>query len=71
MEQPRLADPALDGLAVTASYDWCTGWRLSVRYRRSGASWSAGGADVYEALTADELCDVLDATLSRLLGLST
>jgi hypothetical protein len=43
-------------------------WRMRMAARRSGEGWAEADRAVYEGLTTDELVDVLEATIEKVLG---
>lgn len=61
-EQP-LFGLALEGLALTASWRWESGWRVVVAVRHSGSDeWTS--KRIYEGLTTDELPQLLEDVLA-------
>lgn len=59
----RLFRGAPEALYFQASYQWRVGWSIQVRARAAGESWEEGLSDTYEALSTEELADVLVAVL--------
>lgn len=64
--QQQLGTPAIDGVIVSAHYEFGQGWMLTVATRRSGQLWTDGVRDVYEGLSTDQVVDVLDSLGDRL-----
>lgn len=63
--QQRLWTPPVRGLAITARWEYPSGWVLVVRAVREGEEWASGWRTSYEMLTTPELVDVVFADLER------
>lgn len=69
MEQPKLdLAGSVEAVIISAQFTLERGWMLRLQLRRQFEDWSDARTEVYEALTTDELVDVLDASLGTVRG---
>lgn len=66
--QMRISDTALDALVIQCNYRPGQGWDAVIQSRQNGQTWAGSERRLFEYLTTDELAQVLDDEILRILG---
>lgn len=69
MDQERLFRLATEAVTFSAHRDALGRWAVTLRARRGDEDWDQGLWETYELLSSEELADVVEAVLERVLGL--